>query len=186
MGYKLWVYSRYNTTAYLCVRVSEVNTTWRMQEEPPNILYNNSDEPPMTTSYNTIHDAQEAAPLFEVPFPLQTFTAIEYPGPVSTSAHSVEAALDAVGGLKHLSATLAAEEPFKRVVELQLGHGIDRLHPIQGEIVPTQNLVLKITKRRKKRANAGEASVVLPGANKGGYTAEVVGVVDKTVRFRCE
>ena len=140
----------------------------------------------MTTSYNTIHDAQEAAPLFEVPFPLQTFTAIEYPGPVSTSAHSVEAALDAVGGLKHLSATLAAEEPFKRVVELQLGHGIDRIHPIQGEIVPTQNLVLKITKRRKKRANAGEASVVLPGANKGGYTAEVVGVVDKTVRFRCE
>lgn len=140
----------------------------------------------LDTSNEMTSPNQEAAPLYDLPFPLQTFTAIEYPGPVSTSAQSVSAALDAIGGLRHLSSTLAAEEPYKRVVELSLGGvGIDRLHPLQGEVVSTQNIVLKITKRRRKGVDRGEASVTLPGEKQGVYTASVVGVVDKTVRFRC-
>jgi len=135
----------------------------------------------------------KSAPILELPYPLPVFTSIEFPGPVSTSAGSVEAALDAVGGLQHLNRTLASEEAIKRLVELQLGDSdskIDGIHPVQGEIIPTQNLIIKITKRRRKGAAAaenvlrGEASVVLPGAKKGSYTAEVVGLVTKTVRFR--
>lgn len=136
-----------------------------------------------------------SAPLFDLPYPLPVFTAIEYPGSVSTSAASVENALDAIGGLQQLSRTLATEDVHKRVVELQLGDSksghIDGLHPVHGDIVPTQNILLKIVKKRKKRKAPneplGEASVVLPGwtDNKGYYTAQVVGVIDKTVRFRC-
>ncbi len=48
-------------------------------------------------------------------------------------------------------------------------------HPIPGEIVPTQNLLLRVTKRRRKGAHPSE-----PFETK----YELLGPVNKTCRFR--
>ena len=75
--------------------------------------------------------------------------------------------------------------------------------PIESRTVPTNNLLLKITipRRRKKRRKTGEDgasttdrsrgdddpnATVLDKlkASKGKYKVEVVGMIDRTVRFR--
>jgi general transcription factor 3C polypeptide 5 (transcription factor C subunit 1) len=54
-------------------------------------------------------------------------------------------------------------------------------HPVPGDVVGTNNLVLKVTKRRKK-AQPGQDHDSMTGE----YKAEVVGVMSKTVRFRSD
>ena len=139
-----------------------------------------------------------AAPTLPVLHPLQHFAAIEYPGKVSSASSSVEMALEALGGLPKVSATLAQTDPNLSIVELDLNVAdtptsqVSFLHPIPGDTATTANLVLKV-RRRKRRARAlnGEedARVPLPGqslASKGIYKVEVVGVITHTVRFRCQ
>lgn len=72
------------------------------------------------------------------------------------------------------------------LLELALRPGNPFAHPIPGDVVPANNLLLKVTRRRRKRRGAqgegeqeGEGQEVL-----GHYTAEVVGVLAKTARFR--
>ncbi|KAF9470465.1 hypothetical protein BDN70DRAFT_821342 [Pholiota conissans] len=115
-----------------------------------------------------------AAP--ERALPQVSFYSVEYPGYVQPS--SVPLAIRNVGGQS------AIDRVFRRtahrtdaVLELSLHPGNSFAHPIPGDIVGANNLLLKVVKRRRK-VPPGEPPV--PGE----YTADVVGVVSKTARFR--
>ncbi|KAJ8523431.1 hypothetical protein ONZ45_g22 [Pleurotus djamor] len=110
------------------------------------------------------------------PLPSNALYSVEYPGYVQNA--SVPLAIQCLGGQDGL------ETAFKRaksdaLVELKLRPENSFAHPIPGEIVPTNNIVLKVVKRRRKRKEGDPEDGAL-----GEYTATAVGVVSKTVRFR--
>lgn len=114
------------------------------------------------------------------PLPSAHFYSVEYPGYVQPT--SVPRALKTLGGQG------IVESAFKRtanrnnsILELNLRPGNPFAHPIPGEIIPTNNLVLKVVKRRRKRKD-GEATADGPAI--GEYTVQAVGVIPKTARFR--
>ncbi|KAJ7431284.1 RNA polymerase III transcription factor IIIC subunit-domain-containing protein [Mycena galericulata] len=119
-----------------------------------------------------------SAPGSEHPIPAIPFYAIEYPGYVRTT--SVPIAVQNLGG------QAALDRAFKRSaakseanLELKLRPGNPFSHPVPGDVVPTNNLVLKVVKRkRKNRMDADD------GGFQGEYTANIVGSTSKTVRFR--
>lgn len=107
-----------------------------------------------------------------------SFYSIEYPGYVQPS--SVPLAISNLGGQSKL------DHAFKRtasksqtLLELSLRPGNPFAHPIPGDVVGTNNLLLKVTKRKRKQV-AGDPCTT------GEYTAEVVGNVSKTARFRSD
>lgn len=64
-------------------------------------------------------------------------------------------------------------------LELNLRPNDPFSHPVAGEVLQTNNLLMKVVKRKRKtRGPDGEAI--------GEYTAEVVGSISKTARFRSE
>ena len=123
-------------------------------------------------------DRSNEAP--ERPLPQTQFYSVEYPGYVQDA--SVPKAVQNLGGKARL------DQAFKRMahkteslIELALHPENPFAHPIPGDVVNTNNLVLKVTKRRRKRRE-GEPE----DAGLGEYKAEIVGVTAKTVRFRGE
>ena len=65
------------------------------------------------------------------------------------------------------------------LVELRLQPDNPFAHPVAGEVVQTNNLLLKVTKRKRVRRNG------VPLAQpEWEYKAEIAGVVPRTVRFR--
>lgn len=115
-----------------------------------------------------------AAP--EKPIPQQSFYSIEYPGYVKHA--SVPIAVNALGGQSKI------DQAFKRVagktqpmLELSLRPGNPFAHPIMGEVSNSNNLVLKVVMRKRKKKNPDDPDV-------GEYTASIAGVMAKTVRFR--
>ena len=127
-------------------------------------------EPEGTTNAST-------APLR--PLPSTAFYSIEYPGYVQPS--SVPLAVDRLGGQGSIDAA------FKRsggkaasLLELHLQPGNPFAHPVAGEVVATNNILLKVTKRKRKWEEQE------PLGNIGEYTIDAVGVVPKTARFRSE
>ncbi|KAJ7591219.1 RNA polymerase III transcription factor IIIC subunit-domain-containing protein [Mycena floridula] len=118
--------------------------------------------------------ASSSAP--EHPLPSTVYYAVEYPGYVQSS--SVPLAVRNLGGQANL------EKAFKRsgskedaLLELHLRPDNPFSHPIAGDVVPTNNILLKITKRKRKRRD-GQVEII------GEYKAEAVGVITKTARFR--
>ncbi|KAG1755899.1 RNA polymerase III transcription factor IIIC subunit-domain-containing protein [Suillus lakei] len=110
----------------------------------------------------------------ERPLPSTPLYSIEYPGYVKPE--SVPLAVSNIGGPSRL------ETAFKRtaakneaLLELNLRPGNPFAHPIPGDIVSTNNILLKVV-RRKRRHPDGECI--------GEFTAEAVGVIPKTARFR--
>jgi len=97
----------------------------------------------------------------EHPLPSTPFFSIEYPGYVRST--SIPFAINNLGGQSSL------ENAFKRTATKT------------GDIVGTSNVLLKVVKRKRRRVD-GQADVDAVGE----YTAEAVGVVSKTVRFRSE
>jgi general transcription factor 3C polypeptide 5 (transcription factor C subunit 1) len=88
--------------------------------------------------------------------------------------------------VRNLGGQDSLDNAFKRtalrsetLVELNLRSGNPFAHPIPGDVVATNNIVLKVVKRRRRKLNDGDELI-------GEYTAEAVGVVPKTVRFRSE
>ena len=118
-----------------------------------------------------------SAPYLKIP--TTPFTAIEYPGLVN----SIPKALASLGTLPRISSILASPPDSSRAIELSLNPKNVFSHPIQGHVVPTGNILLKVVKRRRKKPRLGnDGSVVEEGI----YTIETMGIVGKTVRFRCE
>ncbi|KAJ7179308.1 RNA polymerase III transcription factor IIIC subunit-domain-containing protein [Mycena filopes] len=104
-----------------------------------------------------------AIPAPEFNIPATPFYSIEYPGYVRTT--SVPTA----------RSTAKPKEPLSS----SCGQGTPSLIPLPGDVVPTNNLLLKIVKRKRKdRMDADD------GTLQGEYTAEIVGSTSKTVRFR--
>jgi general transcription factor 3C polypeptide 5 (transcription factor C subunit 1) len=109
-----------------------------------------------------------------------SFYSIEYPGYVQPS--SVPLAIRSLGGQSKLDHAFKRTAPKSQqtLLELSLRPGNPFAHPIPGDVVGTNNLLLKVTKRKRKQV-AGD-----PCTTTGEYTAEVVGVVSKTARFRSD
>ncbi|KAF8559015.1 hypothetical protein OG21DRAFT_1493418 [Imleria badia] len=110
----------------------------------------------------------------EHPLPATHFYSVEYPGYVQHS--SVPLAVRNLGGTSKL------ENAFKRtaarseaLLELNLRYGNPYAHPIPGDVVGTSNILIKVTKRKRRRV--GDDDV-------GDYIAEPLGVILKTARFR--
>lgn len=116
----------------------------------------------------------------EHPLPSTPYFSIEYPGYVQAS--SIPLAINNLGGQSSL------DNAFKRtatkadaLLELSLRPGNPFAHPVPGDVVGTNNVLLKVVKRKRRRLDGqGEEDVV------GEYTAEAVGIIPKTVRFRSE
>ncbi|KAJ2487555.1 tau 95 subunit of transcription factor TFIIIC [Coemansia sp. RSA 2320] len=124
-------------------------------------------------------DAQnKAAKRWEIP--RQRAFAIEYPGYV----RDVNKAVLTLGGHEQLARSMVNDKDDDLPVELRFRYDDPTSHPISGEKVATQNLLLKVTKctrRPKNKALGGaQASAVAVVSE----SAKVVAVIDKTVRFR--
>lgn len=138
--------------------------------------------------------------------PKTPFNSIEFPGPISSNPSSLNKALESLGSQKALDACF---NRATRMLELRYDVHDSWSHPIIGESVPVQRLVLKITRRRRKPkptrapntntlqhsdavANPSvheDVQTATKGSNhsaEGVFKAEVIGVVKSTVRFRGE
>ncbi|KAK7470853.1 tau 95 subunit of transcription factor TFIIIC [Stygiomarasmius scandens] len=113
------------------------------------------------------------------PLPSTSFYSIEYPGYVRPE--SVPKAVQNLGGSSSLEAAFRrGASKAETLVELQLRPGNSFAHPVPGEVVATNSIVFKVTKRKRKNRtsdNAGNPIV-------GDYKAEAIGVLPKVVRFR--
>jgi general transcription factor 3C polypeptide 5 (transcription factor C subunit 1) len=107
------------------------------------------------------------------------FYSVEYPGYVQPS--SVPLAISNLGGQSKVDHAFkrTASKSQQTLLELSLRPGNPFAHPVPGDVVGTNNLLLKVTKRKRKQV-AGDPCTT------GEYTAEVVGVVSKTARFRSD
>lgn len=151
---------------------NHIDTAMQNAEAGPSFVL----DPALSADTNE-HDANTtAAPLR--PLPSTHFYSIEYPGYVK--ATSVPLALERIGG------QASVDSAFKRIgnkggsmLELNLRPGNPFSHPIPGEVVPTNNLVLKVVKRKKVRRGGSKEST-------GEYTVSAVGMIPKTARFRSE
>ncbi|TFK27098.1 hypothetical protein FA15DRAFT_587283 [Coprinopsis marcescibilis] len=111
----------------------------------------------------------------EHPLPQQQFYSIEYPGYVKEA--SVPTVIHNLGGRVRIDRAFKRMAPkTDSLLELSFNPENPFSHPIPGDVVNTNNLLLKVTRRRRKLPNEdGEI---------GEYKAEVVGVITKTARFR--
>ncbi|QRW16504.1 transcription factor tau subunit sfc1 [Rhizoctonia solani] len=107
---------------------------------------------------------------------LPTYHAIEYPGYISPNSSSINRAITTLGGQKSVQNAFA---DGGKILELRLQPDNPFAHPVTGDVVGTNTLLVKVVTRRKKQ---GKEQV--DGENQGTYTAEVMGIIPKTVRFR--
>ncbi|KAI6105731.1 RNA polymerase III transcription factor IIIC subunit-domain-containing protein [Pisolithus sp. B1] len=126
-----------------------------------------------------VTDTRTATAAQERPLPATQFYSVEYPGYVQPS--SIHLALRNLGGPSSL------ENAFKRgaaknegLLELNFQPGNPFAHPIPGDIVNTSNILFKVTKRRRRKADGDKS----PDAFAGDYTLEAMGIILKSARFR--
>lgn len=130
----------------------------------------------LATPDTSLSPAPEAA---EHQFPQTPFYSIEYPGYVRPT--SVPLAVSNLGGQSALeNAFKRAASKTETLIELKLRPNQPFAHPVPGDVVATNNILLKVVKRRRKKRPEGETD---DGAV-GEYTAEAVGTIPKTARFR--
>ncbi|KAK7049690.1 tau 95 subunit of transcription factor TFIIIC [Paramarasmius palmivorus] len=116
------------------------------------------------------------------PLPATTLYSVEYPGYVSEN--SVPKAVQNLGGPSSLESTFRrGASKTESVIEVKLRPDNPFAHPVPGEVVPTNSIVLKITKRKRKRRAQG-SNLKDASQDIGEYKAEAIGVLPKTVRFR--
>jgi general transcription factor 3C polypeptide 5 (transcription factor C subunit 1) len=108
--------------------------------------------------------------------PSTVLYSVEYPGYVLPT--SIPHAIRTLGGQSQL------ESAFKRskedsLLELNLRPGNPFAHPVTGTIVGTNNILLRVVKRKRKQRLSFEQDGKL-----GEYKVEAVGIITKTARFR--
>lgn len=127
-----------------------------------------------STAEGTAAGTAENAP--SLPFPSAHHYSIEYPGYVNLT--SVPLALNRLGGPSQVYQAFQrnGSKPGSHL-ELAFEPSDAFLHPLDGEVLSTNNLLLKIVKRRRKQGGTDGETV-------GEYTAQIVGSISKTARFR--
>ncbi|KAL0581965.1 tau 95 subunit of transcription factor TFIIIC [Marasmius crinis-equi] len=139
-------------------------------------------QPVASTSTSTFHfpppdttSDPQAAP--QIPVPSTAFYSVEYPGYVRPE--SVPVAIQNLGGPSSLeSAFRRGASKAETLVELKLRPENPFAHPVPGEVVTNNCVVLKVTKRKRKRRESEDDQPM------GEYKVEPVGVLGKTMRFR--
>ncbi|KAH7343258.1 RNA polymerase III transcription factor IIIC subunit-domain-containing protein [Rhizoctonia solani] len=129
---------------------------------------------------------------------LPTYNSIEYPGYISPNTTSVNHAIHTLGGQKEVQKAFAEGG---RILELRLQPDNPFAHPVTGDVVGTNKLLVKVVVRRRKRADRmdesedgeneagqsgdkGKGKAQADGEDQGTYSAEVMGLIPKTARFR--
>ncbi|KAJ1821840.1 tau 95 subunit of transcription factor TFIIIC [Coemansia sp. RSA 2599] len=109
------------------------------------------------------------------PIPQRTVLSVEYPGYVANT----ENAIKSLGGREKLARDVSEDTGAR--LELRYRYNDPTSHPISGEIVPTQNILIKVRRRTKRAKGAPKDK----NAEKSVETsAEIVGIIEKTARFR--
>ncbi|CDO74112.1 hypothetical protein BN946_scf185043.g162 [Trametes cinnabarina] len=140
--------------------------------------YSAADRTAAPSSHSAVLPAPTPAP--ERPLAQTHFYSVEYPGYVHPT--SVPLAIERLGGPNAIDGAFrraTGRDKVESLLELRLRPGNPYAHPVPGEIVPTNNVVLKVVKRRRKSKEGEKGNGAL-----GEYTVEAVGVVPKTARFR--
>ncbi len=133
-------------------------------------------EPQASTSGSTSTSKEAVA----LPLPSTPFYSVEYPGRVKPT--SVPEAIRTLGGQHSLdSAFKHAASKAESLVELSLRPDNPFSHPIPGEVVASNAILLKVVKRKKKKKPEDAEDVSI-----GEYTTEAVGIIPKTLRFRSQ
>ena len=128
---------------------------------------------------------QQPQPKEAQPLPLhsQYYYSVEYPGYVAPTSVS--------SAILHLGGQASVDNAFKRIrrneardnlVDLKFRPGNPFSHPVPGDVTSTNNLLLKVVKRKRRRLNAPQDAI--SDKVEGEFTAEVVGNIPKTLRFR--
>lgn len=102
------------------------------------------------------------------PLPRTTFRSVEYPGPMQ-HANQILRHIDQ----EDLDDTFNAPMSDMRQLELRYRPENRAAVPVRGNRVASQKVLVKVTKRRRKGK-----------ADQGVFTAEVLGNIPQTVRFR--
>lgn len=154
--------------------------------------------PPLAAPLPRYLDHHPMAPVH--PIPQVPLLSIEYPGFITPDPSSLQRALWTLGGPPRLE-TLLEHDPTRPkegnsaalpIVELNYGRTHeDRAvqeasrwrHPVLGQVVQADKVVLKVRKRRKVRVHKDGTRERLEA---GEYTMEMLGGVTETVRFRSE
>lgn len=126
-------------------------------------------------------EAPASAPKVARSIPLEhSFYSVEYPGYVSPQ--SVPKAVERLGGPHNVT------ETFKRSLKIDLRLKDNDLfaHPPAGQTVTTHNLLLKVVRRKRKQLLAASLTGADGSESLGQFTAEVIGITPKTIRFRSE
>ncbi|PVU87178.1 hypothetical protein BB559_006161 [Furculomyces boomerangus] len=108
-------------------------------------------------------------------FPDKNLFCIEYPGIVNNS----EKAIATLGGPQKLSQIV--NNPTESAIELNFDPEHADISPILGEPVSTKNLLLKISRKVKKYS---DGTIEELDDEYNNWNVNVVGLVDKTIRFR--
>ncbi|CAG8779307.1 16399_t:CDS:2, partial [Cetraspora pellucida] len=109
--------------------------------------------------------------------PTQQFFAVEYPGNVK----NIDKVLQTLGGQRGLKKAVNED-----LLELRFRPDNPFCHPINGDIIPTANLLLKVTRRRKKVKNhhMRRDSDDHDEESDKDINFEIMGIISKTCRFR--
>lgn len=124
-----------------------------------------------------------SSPAPEIQIPPVRVHSVEYPGYVQPT--SVPEAVRSLGGQQALEKAFQKSSKPDSFLELRYRPDNPFAHPIAGEVVQTNNILLKIVKRRKKRATGTHTDEQDVSTN-GEYTVEPVGLIPGTARFRGE
>lgn len=125
-------------------------------------------------------EAPTSSPAPEIRIPPVRVYSVEYPGYVQST--SVSEAVRTLGGQQALEKAFRKSSKPDAFLELRYRPDNPFAHPIAGEVVQTNSILLKVVKRRKRAVGAssdGQGRV-------GEYTVEPVGLIPGTARFRGE
>ncbi|KAJ3054727.1 tau 95 subunit of transcription factor TFIIIC [Rhizophlyctis rosea] len=139
----------------------------------------------MASAGSNSQDGQDAPyPLApSLPLPSEIFHVIEYPGYV----RNLDNVFQTLGGKPAIEQSFSRLADTTNALELRYRPSDPFCHPIHGEIVATSNVLLKVTRRRKKKTlpeRNGDPMDVDEAENPWIVHVDVAGLVTKTCRFR--
>jgi len=134
-----------------------------------------------STSFAIGTTTSSPAPEIQIP-PVRVYS-VEYPGYVRPT--SVPEATRTLGGQQALERAFRKSSKPDTFLELRYRPDNPFAHPIAGEVVQTNSILLKVVKRRRKRVE-GDSADGQGASPVGEYTIEPVGLIPGTARFRGE